>query len=115
MECLNTAPIIKACHLTGIGAMIPEEVCNPAKELCQAVLNQLVIHSGFQDEIVESLKNISDETITKVFAGLVSRGEFEVSVKITDSCSVDDAPETIYSLSFKWGIIRTPIFIMTLC
>ena len=69
---------MKACHLSGIGAMIPEEVCNPARELCQGVLNQLVIHSGFQDEIVESLKNISDETITKVFAGLVSGGKSEV-------------------------------------
>ena len=70
VECLNTAPIMKACHVTGIGALIPEEVCNPARDLCQGLLKKLVTSSGFETEVTQALKNISDETITKIFSGL---------------------------------------------
>ena len=66
--------MIKACHFTGVGVLIPEEISNPARELCQGLLNQLVIYSGFEDKVIELIKNISDETITKVFAGMVSSG-----------------------------------------
>ena len=69
VECLNTAPIMKACHVTGIGALIPEEVCNPARDLCQGLLKKLVNNSGFETEVSQALENISDETITKVFSG----------------------------------------------
>ena len=80
MECLNTAPIIKACHFTGVGALIPEEVCNPAKELCQGLLKKLVEHSGFEIEVVQALENISDETISKVFSGSVFRKPFRIQI-----------------------------------
>ena len=69
VTCLNTAPIMKACHLTGIGALIPEEVCKQARELCQGLLKKLATNSGFETEISQALKNISDETIAKVFSG----------------------------------------------
>ena len=80
MECLNTAPIMKACHFTGVGAFIPEEVCNPARELCQGLLKKLVENSGFETEIVQALKNISEETISKVFSGLIFRTPFRIQI-----------------------------------
>ena len=93
VECLNTAPIMKACHFTGVGAFIPDEVCNPARELCQGLFKKLVENSGFEIEVVQALENISDETISKVFSGSVVRKPFRIQMNV--------CLERLKSLSFK--------------
>ena len=103
MECLNTAPIMKACHFTVVGALIPEEVCNPARELCQGLLKKLVENSGFEIEIIQALENISDETIAKVFSGSVFRKPFRIKINV--------CLERLKSLSFKWRSVRTFIYV----
>ena len=99
VECLNTAPIIKACHFTGVGAFIPEDFCNPARELCQGLLKKLVENSGFEIEVIQALEIISDETISKVFSGSVFRKPFRIQINV--------CLERLKSLSFKWRSIRT--------
>ena len=36
MKCLNQDPKIKACYATGAGCLVPEELVEPAKEVCKA-------------------------------------------------------------------------------
>ena len=73
---------MKACHFTGVGAFIPEDFCNPARELCQGLLKKLVENSGFKIEVVQALENISDETISKVFSGSVFRKPFRIQINV---------------------------------
>ena len=35
VDCLNKDPKIKACYVTGAGCFVPEELVDPAKEVCQ--------------------------------------------------------------------------------
>ena len=104
VECLNTAPIMKACHFTGVGAFIPDEICNPARELCQGLFKKLVENSGFEIEVVEALEHISEETISKVFSGSIFRKPFRMHF--------NTYLERLKSLSFKWRGIRTFVYVV---
>ena len=43
VKCLNQDPKIKACYATGAGCLVPEELVEPAKEVCKAwILNKNV-------------------------------------------------------------------------
>ena len=35
VDCLNKEPKIKACYVTGVGCVVPSELVDPAKEVCQ--------------------------------------------------------------------------------